>query len=178
MKYLVVSDIHGNVEYAKKLENIIELEKPDKLILLGDLYYHGPSGYNNNFDFETVVNILNKYKDMILCTYGNCDSSIDEKASLFEFKENIVLKINKKSFYFTHGNVYNKENEPNFPYDVLIYGHLHMGFIEEENNKIYANTGSISSPRGGTAHSYIIIDDYDILLKDVDGIVLDKIRYV
>ena len=178
MKYLVVSDIHGNVEYANKLEEIIVLEKPDKLILLGDLYYHGPKGYNQSYDFETVVDILNKYKDMILCTYGNCDSSEDERVSEFEFKESIILKINNKQFYFTHGNVYNKDNEPNYPYDVLIYGHLHMGFIEEENNKIYANPGSISSPRGGTPNSYIIIDNYDIILKDVDGIVLDKIRYV
>ena len=178
MKYLVVSDIHGNVEYARKLEEIITLENPDKLILLGDLYYHGPKGYNDKYDFQTVVDILNKYKNIILCTYGNCDSSEDERVSEFELKESITLKINNKYFYFTHGNRYNKENEPDYPFDVLIYGHLHIGFIESENGKIYANPGSLSSPRYGSVNSYIIIDDYDILLKEVDGGVLDKVKYV
>ena len=142
------------------------------------MYYHGPKGYNEKYDFQTVVDILNKYKDIILCTYGNCDTSEDLKASQFEFKDNITIKINNKYFYFTHGNRYNKDYEPDYPFDVLIYGHLHIGFIESENNKIYANPGSISSPRFGSDNSYIIIDDYDIILKDVNGITLDKIKYV
>ena len=178
MKYLVISDIHGNIEYARKIEDLIKIENPDKLILLGDLYYHGPKGYNDNYDYQTVVDILNKYKKIILCTFGNCDTREDEKASEFELKESIILKINGKYFYFSHGNRYNKDNEPDCLFDVLIYGHLHIGFIEKENGKIYANPGSISSPRYGSVNSYIIINDYDIILKDIDGNTLNNIRYV
>ena len=42
MKILVVSDIHGSKYYADKMLEIYKSEAPDKIILLGDLYYHGP----------------------------------------------------------------------------------------------------------------------------------------
>ena len=42
MKILVVSDIHGSNYYMKKIEEIYQKENADRIILLGDLYYHGP----------------------------------------------------------------------------------------------------------------------------------------
>ncbi len=177
MKYLVVSDIHGSIEHSHKLESIIDIEKPDKIILLGDLFYHGPSDYSPLYDYMTTVDILNKYKDIILCTAGNCDNAKDEEVAKFKLQDYITLTINKKVFFFSHGNRYNMENDPYTYYDVMIYGHLHTGFIIPINNKIYANPGSLSHPRGGTVNSYMTIDDNDIKLKDLEGKVLDKIKY-
>ena len=61
--------------------------------------------------------------------------------------------------------------------DVLVYGHLHTGFIEKENGVIFVNSGSISLPKNNTAHSYLTIDEHKIILKDVDGNIIEEINY-
>ena len=177
MKYLVASDIHGSLKYGSMLEERLNEEKVDKLILLGDLYYHGPRNpLTDRYAPNDVSIILNKYKDMILCTKGNCDAEIDEYISDFKMVDNIKLEIGGKKFFFTHGHRYNKEYPPE-DFDVLVYGHFHTGFIIKEDNKIYCNPGSTSLPKGGTVNSYMIITDDEIILKDMDGNVLDKTNY-
>lgn len=168
MRYLVLSDLHGSLKYASKLIDIIERENPDKIILLGDLY---TSDFRSS---QAVASILNIYKDIILCTRGNCDTSYDEQLSKFDFEDNIRLKIGNKHFLFNHGHIYNINNIPNDP-DVLIYGHLHTGFIKKCGNTLVINAGSISYPRKNTAHSYLLVDDYRIDLKDISGTILDSI---
>ena len=169
MKALVISDIHGSGYYGEKIKEINEKEKPDKIILLGDLYYHGPrNSLTEEYDPMKVAGILNDYKDKILCTRGNCDAEVDEMISDFKFNDNIELTIDGIRFFFTHGHVYNMDNVPE-NIDVLVFGHFHTGFIEEENGVIFVNSGSISLPKNNTAHSYLIIEDKNIILKDVDG---------
>ena len=178
MKYLVISDIHGSNYYAKKIEEIYNKENPDKIILLGDLYYHGPRNpLTEEYNPMEVSNILNNLKDKILCTRGNCDADVDEMISKFEFNDNIELEINGKKFFFTHGHKFNIDNIPN-NIDVLVYGHFHTGFIKEKDGVICVNSGSISLPKDGTKNSYLIINDNEIILKDVGTNVIDKKRYV
>ena len=174
MKYLVISDIHGEYEYASKIDSIIEKEKPNKIILLGDLYHR--FGESINEYSIKISNILNKYKDIILCTRGNCDVDIDESISDFIFKDYIELVINNKNFFFTHGHKYKIDNIPDYV-DVYIFGHLHTGFIKTIDSRIVANSGSLSLPRNSTPHSYLIIDNDNIILKDIDGIIIDKKVY-
>lgn len=174
MKYLVVSDIHGSNYYAGKIEEIYNIEKPDKIILLGDLYYHGPRNpLAEQYDPMKVNVILNKYRDIIMCTRGNCDAEVDEMISDFKFEDNIRLVIGGKRFFFTHGHKYNKDKVPQDT-DVLVYGHLHTGFITEEYGVIFVNAGSISLPKNGTANSYLIIDEEKILLKDINGNIITQ----
>ena len=79
MKYLVISDIHGSNYYAKKINEIYKKEQPDKIILLGDLYYHGQrNSLTKEYNPMEVSKILNNLKDKILCTRGNCDALVDE----------------------------------------------------------------------------------------------------
>jgi hypothetical protein len=177
MKYLVVSDIHGSNYYAKKLEEIYKKENPDKIILLGDLYYHGPrNGLTEEYNPSEVANLLNKYKDIIICTRGNCDAEVDEMISEFKFEDHVELTINGVDFFFSHGHKYNMDNIPPFG-KVVVYGHFHTGFIEEQYGVIFVNPGSISLPKNNTAHSYLIIDDNELCLKDVDGNIIDKKSY-
>ena len=130
MKYLVISDIHGSNYYAKKIEEIYNKENPDKIILLGDLYYHGPRNpLTEEYNPMEVSKLLNNLKDKILCTRGNCDADVDEMISEFKFNNNIELDINGKKFFFTHGHKFNIDNIPN-NIDVLVYGHFHTGFIK------------------------------------------------
>lgn len=177
MKYLVVSDIHGSGYYAHKIQEIVERENPDKIILLGDLYYHGPRNpLTEEYGPGEVAKVLNSYKDKILCTRGNCDAQVDEMISEFKFEENIELNINGMDFFFTHGHKYNVGNVPPVG-KVVIYGHFHVGFIDEVNGIIFANPGSISLPKDDR-HSYLIIDDKQLVLKDIDGTVVDSKDYV
>ncbi len=174
MKYLVVSDIHGSGYYAEKIEEIVKKENPDKIILLGDLYYHGPRNrLTDGYNPMEVSKILNKYKDIILCTRGNCDAEVDEMISEFKFEDSIQLTIGEKRFFFTHGHKYNIDNIPQ-NIDVLVYGHFHTGYIKEKDGVLCVNAGSISLPKNDTPHSYLIIDDKQIILKDIDCNIVDS----
>ena len=177
MRYLVVSDIHGSAYYANKIKEIFNRENPDKLILLGDLYYHGPRNpLTRDYNPMEVSRIFNSLKDNILCVRGNCDAEVDQMISEFEIQDNLELSIDDKNFFFTHGHKYNIDNIPD-GIDVLIYGHFHTGFIKEKNNVIVVNAGSISLPKEKTANSYLIIDDKEIVLYDVDGNMIDKVEF-
>ena len=178
MKILVVSDIHGSAFYAKKLEERIDTENPDKIILLGDLYYHGPRNpLTLEYAPKELADILNSHKDKILAVRGNCDAEVDQMISEFKIEENIRLEIGGKKFFFTHGHKYNIDFWPNEEFDVLVYGHFHTGFIKEKDGKLFVNSGSISLPKNNTKNSYLIIDDNNVILKDVDGNVIDKIIF-
>lgn len=174
MKYLVISDIHGSGYYANKINEIYEKEKPDKIILLGDLYYHGPRNrLTDGYNPMEVAKILNKYKDIILCTRGNCDAEVDEMISEFKFEESIQLNIEGKRFFFTHGHKYNIDNIPK-NIDILVYGHFHTGYIKEKDGVLCINAGSISLPKNNTPNSYLIIDNNKIILKDVENNIIDE----
>ena len=174
MKVLVISDIHGSGYYAERIKEINEREQPDKIILLGDIY-HGPrNDLSQEYNPMKVAEILNGLKDKLLVVRGNCDAEVDEMISEFKFNDHILMKINGKKCYFTHGHRYNIENIPYEDFDIMMYGHIHQGFIQKKEDLIFANPGSISLPKCNTAHSYIIFDENMINLKDVDGNVLQE----
>ena len=175
MKLLVISDIHGSNYYAEKIKEIYEKENPDKFILLGDLYYHGPRNpLTEKYNPSNVAKILNSLKDNIKCTKGNCDAEVDQMISEFPLEEQIIMEINNKKIFFTHGHKYNMDKWPKEEFDILVYGHFHTGFIKEMYGKIFANCGSISLPKDNTEHSYLVIDENEIILKNVDGKIIDK----
>lgn len=175
MKILIISDIHGSSYYAEKIKEIDEREKPDQIILLGDLYYHGPrNDLTQEYNPMKVAGILNDFGTKLRTVRGNCDAEVDEMISDFKFEPQIQIQINNKNVFFTHGHVNNKENIPDKEIDIMFYGHFHIGFIEEENGIIFANPGSISLPKNNTEHSYIIFDDEKITLKNVEGEIINE----
>ena len=96
--------------------------------------------------------------------------------SEFKFNDHILMEVNGKNFYFTHGHKYNIEKIPYDDFDIMMYGHIHQGFIEEKEGLIFANPGSISIPKGGSEHSYIVVDEDNITLKSVDGKILQECK--
>lgn len=177
MKYLVFSDIHGSEFYAKKIEELVNKENPDNVILLGDLYYHGPrNSLPKGHNPMKVCEIFNTMKEKILCVKGNCDAEVDEMISNFEMPTNLELEIGNKKFFFTHGHKFNIDNIPNTNFDVLVYGHFHTGFIKEHNGKLFVNAGSISLPKNDTSNSFLIITDDEIILKAVDENIIDRVK--
>ena len=178
MRVVIASDIHGSLYYTEKLKEIVEKENPEKIILLGDLYYHGPGNeLTQEYSPMKVSEILNEMKDKLLVVKGNCDAEVDEMISKFKFEDHILLELNGKKFYFTHGHKYNIENIPYDDFDIMIYGHIHQGFIEKKGDFIFANPGSISLPKGMSTHSYILLDGNKIILKDIDGKIINEYKY-
>ena len=170
MKVLIISDIHGSGYYAEKIEEIVNKENPDKIVLLGDLYYHGPrNDLSQEYAPMKVSKILNSLKDKLVVIKGNCDAEVDEMISEFKFEDYLLMEINGKKVYFTHGHKYNIEKIPYDDFEIMIYGHIHQGFIEEKEGFLFANPGSISLPRLGSNHSYLIFDDTKLILKDISG---------
>ena len=134
MKLLVVSDIHGSLYYTNIIKELIKKEEVDQLILLGDLYYHGPRNpLPKDYNPMEVSKILNSLKDKLLCVKGNCDAEVDQMISEFKIEDHINIELNNKKIMFTHGHKFNIDNKVE-NIDVLIYGHFHTGFIKEENN--------------------------------------------
>lgn len=176
MKYVVASDIHGSLHFANKLMDCFKKEQANSLILLGDLYYHGP---RNNLPVEynpmEVANLLNNFDKELHVIKGNCDAEVDEMISNFKFNDHIELVINNKKFYFTHGHKHNKDNIPN-DIDYLVYGHFHTGFIEKVQNTICINSGSTSLPKNNTLNSYLVITNEYVELKDLEGNLIDSIK--
>lgn len=171
MKAMCISDIHGSIENLKKVIDRYREEKADKLLILGDFsgYYHSSS------DFE-VAEILNNMSGSIIAVKGNCDNShIDE---LFNFGLGYLktIDINGIKVTLTHGHIYNRSNLPENCGEIFISGHTHVGMIEKIGEKIIANPGSISKPRGGAKKSYLIIDEEKLVLKALDGDLIRSIK--
>lgn len=175
MKVLIISDIHGSGYYAEKIKEIEEKEKPEEIIILGDLYYHGPRNeLSQEYEPMKVAKILNSMKEKLTVIRGNCDAEVDEMISEFQFHDYVLKEINGKKIYFTHGHKYNIEKITYEEFEIMIYGHTHQGFIEEKEGYIFANPGSISLPKCNTEHSYIILEENKIILKNVDGKIIKE----
>lgn len=180
LKFVVVSDIHGSLYFTEKFFDIVDNLKYEKLVLLGDLYYHGVRNpLTNNYAPLDVAKMLNKRKEKIIAIKGNCDSEVDETVSEFPFVQHKKIKANNKIFFFTHGHVYNEEVLPKEDFDILMYGHYHTGFIKKKNNKIIVNPGSLSLPKENTENSFVLVDDQNISLYSLESNkIIQQIKYM
>ncbi len=177
MKIVIASDLHGSAFYAQKLMDICYKEDADKLILLGDIYNHGPRNQlPKDYNPMKVAEILNGVKENLIVIKGNCDSEVDNMISEFSFVENMVLMSGNKTVYLTHGHVNNKDYMPKTNFDALIYGHFHTGFIEKIGETVVANAGSLSLPKNDTPNSYILLEDNTLTLKDLERKEIKKIN--
>ncbi|MGM9877371.1 MAG: phosphodiesterase [Bacilli bacterium] len=169
MKLLFISDIHGNYECMKKMIDNINYEKPDNIIILGDIFSYG---YSSDSD---VIDILNKMKDKLIVIRGNCDKKINDVLCDFKFYDNLMIEYNNKKIFLTHGHIYNMDNLPDMQFDIMLHGHFHMHYIKKYDNKIFASPGSISMPRNNSENSYMVIEDNKIVLKNLDrNIILES----
>ena len=163
MKYLVVSDIHGELAFINHLYHLVEVENPDKIILLGDLI-------SMSMDSLRLGDFIKKYEDKIILIKGNMDFANYFDKEMLNFYQEV---INGKVFIFTHGHLIDMHT---FPCDVYVQGHTHVNDIQN-SKPIYFNPGSISHPRGNTVNSYGLITDDELMVKDVDGNIIKKLTY-
>lgn len=172
MKYMFASDIHGSAYYCKKALEAYHRHGAQRLILLGDLLYHGPRNeLPRDYDPKQVFAALNEYKDQIYAVRGNCDSEVDQMVLEFPMMADYgLLELNGKTFYATHGHVFHKEALPPMrPGDILIHGHTHLPVAETMGECYLLNPGSTSLPKDGNPGSYGILDGTVFTIYDFDG---------
>lgn len=79
MKWMIASDIHGSAYYCNELLMAYKREKADRLLLLGDILYHGPrNDLPKEYAPKKIIALLNEHKQDILCVRGNCDTEVDQ----------------------------------------------------------------------------------------------------
>ncbi len=171
MKWLIASDIHGSAFYCEKLTRAFKEEKADKLLLLGDLLYHGPrNDLPKDYNPKAVIEMLNSLKENILCVRGNCEAEVDQMVLSFPVMADYIAIIeNGKILYATHGHIYNEDNPlPMAKGDVLLNGHTHVAKCCEHEDFVYINPGSVSIPKQNSHHGYIIFENNIFTWKDFD----------
>ena len=172
MKVMIASDIHGSAYWCERLLEAFESEGADKLVLLGDLLYHGPrNDFPDGYAPKKVLAMLNGIKDKVLCVRGNCDSEVDQMVLEFPIMADYaLLDADGRKLFLTHGHLFNAENPPLLQAgDLLLNGHFHTPCSSVlANGGIYANCGSVALPKDDTPHSYLVFEDNSLQWKDLE----------
>lgn len=172
MKWMIASDIHGSAYYCRELLKALEREGAQKLLLLGDVLYHGPrNDLPCDYAPKEVIEMLNGIKEKLLCVRGNCDTEVDQMVLDFPvLADYAILVAGERMIYATHGHVYNEGKLPPLQKgDVLLHGHTHVPKCVEHEDYLYLNPGSVSIPKEDSAHSYLILEDGNFTWKSLDG---------
>lgn len=172
MKYMIASDIHGSAYYCKKVLEAYDREGADKLILLGDLLYHGPrNDLPREYAPKEVIRLLNERKEELLCVRGNCEAEVDQMVLDFPvMAEYAWITVDGLSIFATHGHIHNKEKLPSLKKgDILLHGHTHVQALEKFGDNYYLNPGSVSIPKEGNQNSYMIYENHCFQIKNLEG---------
>ncbi|MDD3403318.1 MAG: phosphodiesterase [Hespellia sp.] len=162
MKIMIASDIHGSAYYCEKMIRAYKEEKADRLLLLGDILYHGPrNDLPRDYDPKQVLAMLNSYKNKIFCVRGNCDTEVDQMVLDFPIMADYcIIPAGDHLVYATHGHVYNEQKLPPLGEgDILLCGHTHVPANVKHEHYTYMNPGSISIPKEDSEHSYMIFEN-------------------
>ena len=177
MKIIVASDIHGSAYYCKKLLEEFKASGSERMVLLGDILYHGPrNDLPRDYAPKEVIAMLNACKDKIYAIRGNCDAEVDQMVLEFPILADYGLFVlNGHRFYATHGHVYHPDHLPPMQEgDTLLYGHTHLFKAERlEVSGIgrigIMNPGSVSIPKGGNPPTYGLFEGDCFRIKTFDG---------
>ena len=167
MKLMIASDIHGSAYYCEKLVERFHKEGAEKLVLLGDLLYHGArNALPRDYSTLKTAELLNGIKEHLLCIKGNCDSEVDTLVLEFPVEADFFyFTVAGKNAVAAHGH---KTPACLKKGDLLFNGHFHVPAYEERENCTYINCGSVSIPKEDSPHSYLVITDNKLEWKDVE----------
>ena len=173
MKLFIASDLHGSAYYCHRLMEAIQREKPDRILLLGDLLYHGPrNDLPRDYAPKHVIEMLNGMADQLLCVRGNCEAEVDQMVLKFPVLADYAwLDVNGLRIFATHGHHHGEQNPPPMKKgDLLLCGHTHVPAWTDHQTFHYLNPGSLSIPKENSPHSYMTLEGNTFLWKDVcDG---------
>ena len=162
MKYFIASDIHGSAYYCKKMLEAYDREQADKMVLLGDILYHGPrNDLPREYAPKEVISFLNERRVEILAVRGNCDAEVDQMVLQFPIMADYaVIQLEKDcQVYLSHGHVYHEKNLPPMKKgDAFLHGHTHVLRAEQKDGIIFLNPGSVSIPKEDNPPTYAILE--------------------
>ncbi len=182
MKLMIASDIHGSKYYCQSLMKRLEDESPDKLLLLGDILYHGPrNDLPRDYSPKDVISMLNGVSEKILCVRGNCDSEVDQMVLNFPIMASYaVLFADGLTIYASHGHEIGENNPPPLSGDacrqILLCGHTHVPKAARHESFTYINPGSVSIPKEKSPHSYMTYENGLFVWKDIDANAYNSFR--
>lgn len=173
MKFLIASDLHGSAYGCRKLLSAAETENADRILLLGDVLYHGPrNNLPNNYDTKEVLNMLNEHFEQILCVRGNCDAEVDQCVLRFPIlAEYAMIVADGLTMYMQHGH---RENVLPRTGEIVLRGHTHIPEKALKAGAMHLNPGSVSLPKGGFPASYMVYEDGVFLWKTLEGEIFDR----
>ena len=172
MKLLIASDIHGSFRYCKELLQAYDREKAERMLLLGDILYHGPrNDLPEQYAPKKVISVLNERKNDILCVRGNCDTEVDQMVLAFPIMGDYALICaGNCRMYATHGHVFHPEHLPPLhKSDILLYGHTHIPAWGKKDGVLCLNPGSVSIPKDNSSRGYMIFSDNVFKWKTLEG---------
>lgn len=171
MKILIASDIHGSAKYCEALLTAYEKEKADRLLLLGDLLYHGPrNDLPEGYAPKRVIEMLNAKKNEIISVRGNCDTEVDQTVLEFPvLADYALIPMRENMIFASHGHIYNRQDPPPLKNgDILLNGHTHISACEQCGGYMYMNPGSVSIPKANTPRGYMTLDNGTFEWKTLD----------
>lgn len=177
MKCMIISDIHGSYPDLKKALEIYEEESMEKLIILGDILYHGPrNDLPEGYAPKKVISLLNQYKQDIIAVRGNCDAEVDQMVLEFPMRADYhELYLDGYRFFLTHGHLYNQNERPLLNKgDVLMYGHFHVPILKKEDIIIF-NPSSLSLPKAGVK-SYGVYENKTLSIFSLEKELLQTMK--
>lgn len=179
MKLMFASDIHGSAYYCRKMIGAYQAEQADRLILLGDILYHGPrNDLPKDYAPKEVIAMLNPMKNEICAVRGNCEAEVDQMVLDFPvMADYCILLEGERTIYVTHGHIYNENNPPPLKEgDVLIHGHTHVLRAEKMEHYTLLNPGSVSIPKEGNPPTYAVLQDRLFVIKGFDGRIVKELQ--
>lgn len=178
MKWMFASDIHGSAYYCRRMLETFEREGAERLVILGDILYHGPrNDLPKEYAPKEVIRLLNEKKEFLYVVRGNCDAEVDQMVLQFPIMADYCIIIEgTKTIYATHGHIYNEEHLPPMKQgDILIHGHTHVLRAEKRDSYTILNPGSVSLPKEGNPPTYAILDGSRFLIKQFDGNIVKEL---
>lgn len=179
MKLMFASDIHGDYNSMLDVKSTFDNEKADKLVLCGDLLYHGPrNDLPPSYNPKGVIELLNSMSDKIISVRGNCDGEVDQMVLDFPILADFTLIYDfDLRIYVTHGHVYSPENPLKLKNgDIMVSGHTHIYGINEDNGNYFINPGSASIPKENNPKSYMVYENKTFTIKTFDAQVLKTLN--
>ena len=169
MKWMIASDLHGSAYYGKRMVEAFEREGAGRLLLLGDLLYHGPrNDLPREYAPKQVIQLLNARKSQILCVRGNCEAEVDQMVLEFPvLSEFGVVFADGLTLYMLHGH--KNLDLPVLPGDILLCGHTHVPAVRKDGEHYYVNPGSGSIPKEGSCHGYMILENRQLHHVSLEG---------
>lgn len=172
MKWLIASDIHGSATHCRELMNAVARENPHRILLLGDLLYHGPrNDLPEGYDPKEVIPMLNSLKDRLTCVRGNCDTEVDQMVLEFPMMADYcLLEVEGRLIFATHGHVYSEEHHPPLGKGaILLCGHTHVPMCRVKESFVYLNPGSVALPKEGSPRGYMTLEGGMFTWKNLEG---------